>query len=1252
MSSPVHASATRGIVSTIVAALLFSALALAGTGTVAPVRAADTADVIVQLEGTPAAIVRSQGGDASAQVRQLRASQDAFLSELTAAGIAATVLSTPFQEAGGGGATSIGLRYFWTLNGIALRVPANTANAIRSIDGVTNVTPVRQVRAFLDTSVPETNAPSVWEDYGFFGEGITVADIDTGIAWDHGMFTTDPAAVPNVNHEKIPKYYTFTEGLYDGNGHGTHVGGIIAGDSDLGYTPNPVTGYGAALFDGVAPKATLFGYKVLSDAGTGSNASVTLAIDFAVADGADVLNLSLGSDVDTPDSPESVALANAMAAGHFVAVAAGNAGPGYSTIGTPATRQEILTVGSSTDPGNIQYYLDDREGGERFAMNLMSNSPAPSSDPLVDEQYVYVGEGCTPADYALKEPVIGKVALIMRGTCTFSVKKDLAEANGAIAAVLFNNVPGNFSGTMSESDIVVGALSDVDGQHLVAQTDLRGMSSETVRFDPNGDTRVGQISGFSSRGPTDDHRIKPDIVAPGDSITSSVTPVPNPQGVGDPSGYADAGGTSMASPHMAGAAALLVDAHPEWTTDEIKAAFMNTAVQLADPVDGGLYSIMDQGAGMVDVRAAIDTPAVILNPSHSFGEARSGGRTATFRAEFTIVDKSGAGGTWSLGWQDGDGRGRGGEGRTLPAAGWSQTLSPASVSVPAGGSATFTLSVTIDGAVLPEGDFEGRIVATGGGTTLRVPVFAHHDTTPPAVSQREAPVLDDPGDTNATGTYELSWSDVADESAYAVQEASDFETVFTDDAEGGLSAGWTTEAAPGGWVESPVRSHSPDTSYTSLNTDEKTSTLTLVDPIAVPEGSDATISFLSFEDTEPAFDYGYVEASNDGGATWESLLTINGWSEGEWVPRAATAGGLSGEVIFRFRYVTDQLISAPLYEGWYVDDIAIGVGQWSAIGETAADDTAFTVTDQANGTWFHRVAGLFDTGSSELAPGPWSNVVDITVERPMSNLSISHMSAADGPALRTVTLSATVSNDGDGDAPASVTEFALEDGSVIGVSDTPAIAAGGSAKVSVTWDVRRAKGTYVVTGSADSGAVVGESDEGDNDGRLTVEVRGNRVRNQSFEESNAAGTAPDGWTASSTDAGTADWSEGGSDGDRSVTFSGTGGSAAIAGSPTWTSDPIDVAAGETLHVSAQVASSGASSAGSLAVAYLGPTGEVLETVSLLTAPLVTDGFELAASTVRIPAGVTQVRLVLAGFAPTDLETSGSVSYDDVGVYAE
>lgn len=1235
--------------------LLLSALAVGRA--VQPVTAAESVDVIVQLDGTPAAIVRSQGGDPQAQIAQLRASQDRFLERLAAAGIDATLLLTPVQQASQDVAASAPLRYYWTLNGLAIRVPSASLGTVAGMPGVVNVSKVRQVVAFLDTSVPYTGATSVWEDYGFRGEGITVADIDSGIAWDHGVFTTDPAAVPGVNHQKITKYYSFTAGLYDGNGHGTHVGGIIAADSSLGHPiPNPETGWGEALLDGVAPLATLFGYKVLSDAGTGLNASVVLAVDQAVADDADVLNLSLGSDTDVPDSPEAVAVANAMAAGHFVAVAAGNAGPGYSTIGTPATRQEILTVGSSTDPGNIQFYLEDRDGGERFAMNLMSNSPEPSDDPPVDAQYVHVGEGCTPAEYALK-PVMEKVALIARGTCTFSVKKDMAELHGASAALIYNNVEGNFSGTMSPSQIVVGALSDVDGQHLVGQTDLTGLSGETVLFDPDGDARVGQVSGTSSRGPTDDYRIKPDVVAPGDSITSSVPQVANPVGVGDPSGYSDAGGTSMASPHMAGAAALMTEAHPDWTTREIRAAFMNTAVQLVDPADGTPYSIMDQGAGLVDIRAAMDTPAVIVNPSHSFGEVRSGAGTVTVSADFTIIDKSG-GGTWSLAWEDGNGKNRGGEGRALPATGWSQSISPSSVTVEAGESATFTLTLTIDGSQLAEGDYEGRILATGGGVTHRVPIFAHHDTRPPSV-QRDTPVLDDPGDTSTTGNYTLSWSDVAGEEGYRAQESTDVAVVLHDDAEGGLAVHWTTEAFPFGWSDSSLQANSGSQSYWSGNTDERTTTLTLAEPIPVPDGSEATVRFASFEDTEPTFDFGYLEASDDGGATWASYLTINGFSEG-WVERSASLSGMSGDVLVRFRYVTDQLISAPLFTGWFVDDVEISMGSWASIGDTAADETTLLVSDQESGTYYHRVAGLFDSGSSTPATGPWSNVVDITVDVPATepDLRVSAMSAqnVDGTpkpkAGERVTVGATITNSGDANAGASQAEFRLDDGSVIGVADLAPIPAGGSMEVTVTWDTRGRNGDHVITATADVGGAVEESDEDNNTGQLTVSIRGNRVENSSFEEPNESGSGPEGWTAEDTEAGSTSWSEEGTDGDASVTITGTGGNALLSGVATWTSEPIAVSAGEVLALSAQVRADGASTAGGIGLAWLGPSGDLLDTVTLLTAPLATDGFELIEETVTVPAGVAEVRVVLTGFAATDLRTGGSVTFDEIGLFGE
>jgi hypothetical protein len=250
-----------------------------------------------------------------------------------------------------------------------------------------------------------------------------------------------------------------------------------------------------------------------------------------------------------------------------------------------------------------------------------------------------------------------------------------------------------------------------------------------------------------------------------------------------------------------------------------------------------------------------------------------------------------------------------------------------------------------------------------------------------------------------------------------------------------------------------------------------------------------------------------------------------------------------------------------------------------------------------------------------------------------------------------VTLTATITNAGNGNAGASKTEFLLDDSSVMGLVDTSGIPAGGSVNVSIAWDTHGVNGTHTVRVTADKTGLVAESDEGNNAGVFTATVQGNKVKNGSFEQSNSSGAAPEGWSGSSTGAGSATWSDGGSDGSKSASTSGNGGSAATSGSPSWTSDPITVTAGEVLTLRVSVSSLNASSAATAGLAYLGSAGNVLSTVNLITAPLTTTGFAVLQQTVTIPAGVTQVRVKLTGFAPTDTRTSGTVTFDDVGLFA-
>jgi hypothetical protein len=295
------------------------------------------------------------------------------------------------------------------------------------------------------------------------------------------------------------------------------------------------------------------------------------------------------------------------------------------------------------------------------------------------------------------------------------------------------------------------------------------------------------------------------------------------------------------------------------------------------------------------------------------------------------------------------------------------------------------------------------------------------------------------------------------------------------------------------------------------------------------------------------------------------------------------------------------------------------------------------------GFWFDEV-----TLTNVLLPGPDSQPDTCPkAELQVTNIVATNAKPKEGDR---VTLTATVTNRGNLGAAASKTEFLLDGATVLGLIDTPAIAAGGSTTVSIAWNTQGVKGDHLIRVTADRTGLVAESDENNNTGNYTVTVQGNKVKNGSFEQSNSSGSGPEGWSGSSTGAGSATWSEGGSDGSKSAGASGNGGNAATAGSPMWTSDPISVIPGEVLTFSASISSLDASSAATAGLAYLGAAGNVLSTVNLITAPLTTTGFAKLQQAVTIPAGVTQVRVRLVGFSPADLRTSGTVKFDEVGLF--
>lgn len=971
---------TRKTKSALVGVLVTALAAMGLVVAPAPVEAEDSVTVILELHQAPVgpALARAERNDADfdqdAYRQRLLDDQQAVLDQLDALGISATV-ETIEATINDTDSVAIPARFTYAFNGLGLTIPVDAVETVAGLPLVLAVHPDRPVEALLDVSVDHIRAPQTWSEYGTKGEGLSLAVIDTGIDWTHPMFGGDPVTPPGELHPKVKFYLSTTAGAVDGHGHGTHVSGIAAGDRDFGETLN-----GPALFNGVAPKADLWGYKVLSDAGTGSSLSVVLAIDDAAARGANLINLSLGDESGAPDSASAQAVNNANDAGVAVAVAAGNSGPGYSTIGSPAAAHRAVTFGASTDPGDDEYFarlqVDPVE-----SMNIvpLAGSPIPAEGQ--QNLYADCGRALTAADCPVN--TAGKIALIERGDTPFTAKAANAEAAGAIAAIIYNNEPGNFAGTLIavEPGIPVAAMAQADGQRLLEFVDsATGISTTDLLLDWENPNNISdQVAGFSSRGPNNDWVLKPDVVAPGNNITSSVPPVGQ---LASPDRYAPAGGTSMASPHGAGALAILRSIHPDWEPEWLKTALMNTAVQLTDPVDDQPYSIHDQGAGRVDLLSAAAVPALmgetypdgrLARGSVNFGEVRTNGGVVSVEQTVLVQDVSGNGGNYHITFEPGDGRGRGGEGRTLPADGFDLKVRPGSVSLSPGASESFTVEVTLDGRVLAAGDYEGRLVATNGDMALRAPLYVRVDNTTPFSTN--APTLDDPGDVDNDGTYTLNWTEVEDAKKYRLQEGTALTTHLTDDAEGDASE-WETET----WNQVPLRSHSRSQSYFSGQGPEQDNTLTTAEPIEIPAGSTGVVSYWTYFDIEPGFDFGYVEVSDDDGASWQVVDVVNGHS-GDWVKRSADLAGFEGAtVLLRFRYDSDLLIDLGFHEGWYVDDITVDSAQWTTIAESG--NTSHRVTDRSNGTYAYRVAALFsDRGFGRFLMGPWSNVIEVTVQR-------------------------------------------------------------------------------------------------------------------------------------------------------------------------------------------------------------------------------------------------------------------------------
>ena len=592
--------------------------------------------------------------------------------------------------------------YSHVFSGMSLNLREDKIPALLAIPGVKAVYPNVEYTVTAAemsfTEVPEMiytapyiGAERAWYELGFTGEGVTVAVIDTGCDYTHpdlahafgdykGWDFVDNDADPQETPPGI-----IPEGE---TAHGTHVSGTIAANG---------------LIKGIAPNAKLLVYRVLGPGGSGYTTDVVAGIERAVLDGADVMNLSLGNTINDPDWATSIALDWAMAEGVVAVTSNGNAGPDNWTVGSPGTSRQAISVGATALPKDFfAPGIFTSEGVEYNSFEIMGYTDPADVMALDGNEYQFVYAGLGGEDDFVGLDLTGKVALIQRGTYTFLDKAANAAAAGAVAAIIFNNAAGEIGSTVGGMVIPTFKMSGLDGVAMYHEM-IAGNNKVTFTMDYLG--CMESVADFSSRGPVvATWMIKPDVCAPGVDIISTV-PTHNPA---NPWGYAIYQGTSMSSPHVAGAAALLVEAHPHWSVDDIKAALMNTAVELVDPYTGAPYPHNTQGAGSIRVDKAIEVKTLVIPGSYSFGVFDKSKGKQVEKQSFAIKNLSGQPVKYSLEVQFPDGV---------------KVNSSHNLNVGPGNTQQVEMLVQVDASTLAPGYYEGVILLSAGEEQIRVPAI-------------------------------------------------------------------------------------------------------------------------------------------------------------------------------------------------------------------------------------------------------------------------------------------------------------------------------------------------------------------------------------------------------------------------------------------------------------------------------------------------------------------------------------------------
>lgn len=708
-----------------------------------------------------------QTATAASYRAQLKATQAAMTREIQSRGMIVT-----------GSVTDL-------LNALFVTATPDHLAALQSLPGVQSVTQMRVFRPTLNRATTLMNAPAAWTavgGQGNAGAGIKIAVLDTGIDQTHPAFQDPSLSMPsgfpkcttghpedcaytnnkvivarsyvrqialdfvtdpnNPAPESQPDDYSPRDRL----GHGTATSACAAAFTNTGAAVSE-TG-GAITFNGMAPKAYLGNYKIegTPEVNDGAPDDVLIqAVEDAVTDGMDIVSISFGGIATSSTAHDPVAAAYQAAAQKVVVVAAaGNDGedtyfnttgvyPYLNSISSPGIAPAAISVGATINSHVFNPTVSIAGSAPTAVKNIAAvegdstiSTNTALSAPLVDVSTISsdtLGCAALPAG-----SLLGKIALVQRGTCTFDAKAINAQTAGAIGVVFYMADsttpigPGGISTDFYGPTVMVSMADGTNLKSYNGQTvtiDLSGAEQDLATYSADNGispaVAANQWASYSSAGPSPEGMLKPDLVATGGFDPSAFlgSGMYIPVQSYDPNGelfssnrYAAADGTSFATPLVAGAAALVKQAHPSYTPAQIKSALVNsTSASVTTDDFGDIVDTQEVGAGLLNAGAAASATVQASPATLSFGYVttalpaaipvtltNSGSQSVTLAVSVTA---------------------------NAAVSGTTVTASPASITIAAG--ATGTVSFSVTGKVPAAGEYSGTVTLSGSGVTLRMP---------------------------------------------------------------------------------------------------------------------------------------------------------------------------------------------------------------------------------------------------------------------------------------------------------------------------------------------------------------------------------------------------------------------------------------------------------------------------------------------------------------------------------------------------